>query len=144
MKRAVTAGADERSVNRSVFSSSHRRPAGSAHLGRRIPMRDQTASPERPKEEYVNRMKNMSAGTALCSERFVPQQGRLALRGIVALLIATGAGLALYLNWEWLVATGLLSVVLILLACGAMCTTRWWSRWFGGEPSDSGSQGGSQ
>ena len=89
--------------------------------------------------------KNTGAGTATQhGQRFVPQRGRLSLAGIVALFIAAGAGGGLYLSWDWLAATGLLTAVLILLACGAMCTTRWWSRWFGGGYSDSGSQGGSK
>lgn len=89
--------------------------------------------------------KNTGAGTAIQhGRRFVPQRGRFTLAGIVALLIAAGAGWGLYLSWDWLAATGLLTAVLILFACGAMCTTRWWSRWFGGGRSDSGSQGGSQ
>lgn len=74
--------------------------------------------------------------------RFVLQRGRLTLAGIVALLIAVGSGWGLYLSWDWLAAAGLLTAVLILLGCGVMCTTRWWSRWFGGGRSDAGSQDG--
>lgn len=68
--------------------------------------------------------------------------GRLTPAGAAAVLVAAGVGWGLYLSWDWLAAAGLLTAVLLLLACGVMCTTSWWSRWFGGGRSDSGSQGG--
>lgn len=77
--------------------------------------------------------KGMGAWTATRDVRhFILQRGRLTFAGVVALLIAVGVGGGLYLSWDWLAAAGLATAVLILLACGAMCTTRWWSRWFGG------------
>lgn len=89
-------------------------------------------------------MKKMGAGTAMRERRhFTRQNGRLTRAGVIALLIAVGAGWGLYMSWDWLAAAGLLTAVLILLACGAMCTTRWWSRWFGGGRPGPGSPGDS-
>lgn len=85
--------------------------------------------------------KKTGAGTARQDGCCAPQRGRLTRAGMVALLIAVGAGWGLYLSWDWLAAAGLLTAVLILLACGVMCTVGRWSRWFGGGRSDSGSRG---
>jgi hypothetical protein len=84
-----------------------------------------------------------SANRAVCSPSHQRLAGRLTLAGVAAVLVAAGVGWGLYLSWDWLAAAGLLTAVLILLACGAMCTVRLWSRWFGGgrhgagEPNDS-------
>ena len=83
-----------------------------------------------------------SANRAVCSPSHRRLAGRLTLEGAAAVLVAAGVGGGLYLSWDWLAAAGLLTAVLILLGCGVMCTTRWWSRWFGGRRSDAGSQDG--
>ncbi len=84
-----------------------------------------------------------SVTPSACSSSHQRLGGRLTLAGAAAVLVAAGVGGGLYLSWDWLAAAGLLTAVLILLACGAMCTVRLWSRWFGGgrhsagEPNDS-------
>ncbi|MES1944516.1 hypothetical protein PC39_10382 [Salinisphaera sp. PC39] len=39
----------------------------------------------------------------------------------VSLTLAAAVAIGLALGWDWLAATGLLGIVLILLACLAMC-----------------------
>lgn len=92
----------------------------------------------------MDKTKETGAGTATqVGRHFIPQSGRLTRAGGVALLIALGVGGGLYLSWDWLLAAGLATAVLGLLACGVMCTAGQWSRWFGGGRPGSGSPGGS-
>ncbi len=81
-----------------------------------------------------------SVNPSVCPSSHRRLGGRLTLAGAAAVLVAAGVGGGLYLSWHWLAAAGLLTAVLILLGCGVMCTTRWWSRWFGGGRSDSGAR----
>ncbi len=71
------------------------------------------------------------------------QKGRITFAGAIFLATMAVTGWGLYLSWDWLVATGLATAVLILIACGAMCTASKWPRWFFGAHSESGSSAGS-
>ncbi|MBI2297028.1 MAG: hypothetical protein HYU76_13570 [Betaproteobacteria bacterium] len=70
----------------------------------------------------MENVRNVEANTAAAQECCAPaaKSGWLNPRNLLIGVVVLGGG-ALVLGWDWLVAAGLATFVIMALSCGAMC-----------------------